>query len=116
MCCRRILGETMKMKVGPFVYTIVTKKQDGIFGYIDFEKQKIYVDPRAPKIDRLLTQFHESLHAVVDSYGIRALKDLNPAIDEMVIRCLEMGVVNLIRDNPKFFMTLIKEFTKNKRV
>lgn len=60
-----------------------------------------------PSTFRTATLLHEAMHAMLAQAGVS--DRLGEDTEELVVRCLEIGVIRLIQDNPEFSNELLKE-------
>ena len=76
--------------------------EDGRFygAFIGFPKPKILIDGRFEHNPNhpVMTLLHECLEAISQLYGLE--------LTEQDIRCLELALYGLLKDNPKFFDAL----------
>jgi|TARA_R100001530_G_scaffold3596_3_gene5261 Zn-dependent peptidase ImmA (M78 family) len=94
-----------KIRVGATTYKVRKKKLGSIWGYTDFEEEKIFIDSRAKDRQQVSTLLHEALHAMIAEYGINYTLDHNQ--DESLVRTLESGIVQLILRNKEFTEELV---------
>lgn len=85
-----------KVKVGPYTYTVVRKreiKEEGkeMLGLCDREKHAIYMTSGMEKKKEKEVFLHECLHAIEDSYGI--------SLGENKVNVLGLALMALIDDN-----------------
>ena len=91
----KIAGHTYEVK--PFK----GKSSSDLWGWLDTSSRTIHVNTNKGKSrDRAMTIFHESLHGIVDSYGINATMTDNE--EEYLVRILELAVTQLFSENKAF--------------
>ena len=70
----------------------------------DYEKGQITIKKGRSDIDKANTLFHEILHAIFTERGlIYSTKE-----EETIVLAMTNGIIDFIRDNPKFFKTWLK--------
>ena len=97
------------IKIGPIVYSVVYKNLDPYLGLIDFKRRTIFIEKKGSRFDKMTAKFHEALHGVVANCGLRAVTDCEWALDELMVRSIEIGILNLMADNVKLFQTILEE-------
>lgn len=106
------------LRVGPVDFRIVWDEEiAGKYGETDVEKCIIRVASETSQPQRRPTLFHEILHATLGVYGShlpaaeRAARasteaDKNLDTEELYVRALEVGLMQVMRDNPLVFTWL----------
>ena len=98
--------KTNKIKIGHQVYTLVPNDENlmdmGLLGVCYKNKSRIEYTANVPPDILADTVIHETLHAIVDNY----LFDAAQAGEEEIVTQLAHGIVQVMRDNPKFFAEL----------
>ena len=64
------------------------------------DEKKIYISTNYPEWAQAATLLHEIIHAIED--------ELDFELKEKQVRLLEIGLVQVLRENPKFVKELIK--------
>lgn len=91
------------LKIGSLTYTVKEKRdlvgrnKEGertwLHGDVRYRKQRIRVERRLPEDKKVVTLWHEAIHAILEQAGI------NDESEQLVI-ALSYGLVSLIQDNP----------------
>ena len=92
------------LKIGPCVVPVIYKdlstNTDIVFGdYKRFPTPVIQINPNLEPAEKASTKLHEALHAISGFYGLR--------LNEQAVRTLEMALVGLLRENPRFTAELV---------
>jgi hypothetical protein len=94
-----------KVKVGPFDLKIVNIDRTDDWGYYDPIKLEIGVQNNADRNVRAETLVHEILHVIWDVYGVKKGDG-----EERTVTALAIGISASIRDNPKFWQSIMADF------
>lgn len=91
------------LKIGTLTYTVVEKadlvgrNKDGertwLYGDVRYRKQRIRLERKLPEDKKLVTVWHEAIHAILEQAGI------NDETEPLVI-ALSYGIVRILQDNP----------------
>ncbi len=74
----------------------------------DYEKGQIKIKKGRSKVDKANTLFHELLHAIFTERGlIYSTKE-----EEKIVLAMTNGIIDFIRDNPRFFKSWLKLLEK----
>lgn len=84
-----------KLDIGSRQYTIEYKDLSA-WGYNYYHRKLIQVSKNADKHEKAKILLHEALHGVCSEYGL-AIEN-----EEITVRILELAIVKLFQDNPKF--------------
>jgi Zn-dependent peptidase ImmA (M78 family) len=95
---KKSIPPMMTLKVGPERYTVYIKDSlyDGserLMGRVSYPRSEIQISKEYEPRKQRNTLFHEALHAVSDTYGIK--------LSEKQIGKLEVGLLSLLDDNPQ---------------
>lgn len=99
----------MKLKIGPFVYTIVREEEVGeengspIWGQCTNRTSTIRILSSLPEIQRKHTELHEILHALFFLGG------LEPVEEEKIVNTLAPLLMLFMQDNPKYVESLCEK-------
>lgn len=94
---KKAIPPLMTLKVGPTRYQVFHARLMGgddpsAMGECDYKRSRILLNTDYEASQRRTTLFHEAIHAVDQVYGI--------GLREEQVRALEVGLLNLIDDNP----------------
>jgi len=100
-----------KLRIGPYDYKVVVvdKITEDKEAWGLFEQGKLSItlsNDQANKLFAADTLLHEVLHAIYANTGIQALTP-----EEGVCSAMATGIIQVLRDNPKFRTWLIKHST-----
>lgn len=98
------------LRVGPTEYKVRRKHTGSVWGWMDSEKNEIWIHHKIEPKQRLATELHEAIHAVVAEYGINSL--LTDDGEECMVKVLEAALLQLFMQNKAFTKELLKEFSK----
>lgn len=71
-------------------------KGDRLYGQIDYLKHSINIAADMPKEKQQLTLLHESLHAIINEYNIRELRNENNEHSEAAIDQISLGIYSML--------------------
>ena len=69
-------------------------------GLTEFEEKTIYINTKYPAWDQYSSLLHEVIHAIED--------ELDIDLKEKQVRALEIGLIQVLRENPRFVKELCK--------
>lgn len=75
-------------------------KADELCGLTKQDEKKIYISTNYPEWAQYSTLLHEIIHAIED--------ELDFELKEKQVRLLEIGLVQVLRENPRFVKELMK--------
>lgn len=95
--------KTKKLKIGHQVYTLKndTKRMKGL-DYLGLcEQDKACISYDGDQVDSTVADsvLHETLHAIVHNY----IFQINNCHEEEIVTQMTHGLIQVMRDNPKFF-------------
>lgn len=103
------------LKVGANQYPVRQRPLGMTEGYCVTHPPKhreIVVSSRSEPREKVLTLFHEAVHAVIAEYGLAAALGEDGTVEELLARTIEVGVANLFLENKNFareFVTRLME-------
>lgn len=102
------------IKIGPYRYKIIRSRKKlekhafdrgNLFGVTIHDDQAIYIDNKVADDIRKDTELHEVLHCLFFAAGI----SMPVEREEHIVRCLATTLLNAMRENKAFFLTLMED-------
>lgn len=113
---KETVSKPKRLLCGPFKFDYVYADLTGhlgedtrAIGYASLEKQKIFIDSNSgPDVQRETT-FHETWHALMyTTHLCEKLSNIDPDLEEEIIRTLSPLLLTVMRQNPKLMEYLLK--------
>lgn len=94
-----------KVKIGPYQFALERTYGMDTIGIMNYDRQRIAIDPDIPQDIATDTTMHEILHVIFYMSGLR--DDFEVKEQERIVNTFATPLIQVIRDNPKLIEYIV---------